>query len=163
MKFHQVAIYAINHVKTVGLYKDMGFMNWSYDIATLAMHGVRGDKILTAKMAFNYEYFKDGKELEVITYVGDSHHHISGRVAQCVPFISHMSTYIDDALDAATFYCDKFGVRLVHRFDTYNHVNPKIAGKLRFREAIIDTRHLFGYDIKFIQRLTEGPWELNVE
>ena len=29
----------------------------------------------------------------------------------------------------------------------------------RFREAIIGTHDIFGYDVKFIQRLTEGPWE----
>jgi hypothetical protein len=135
----------------------LGFDEWMHDKATLVKPTLLSQRLIS-RMAFNYQFSNEVK-LEMFTYEGVSHHHEAGRVGSD-PFLSHMSTYVDDAVETATFYCDKMGLRVVHHYESYNHTNKVIAGKKRFREVMIGTRHLFGYDVKFLQTLTEGPWEI---
>lgn len=159
--FHQVAMYCPMHLHAVDAFKNMGYENWSHDTAYLVGIGDFHGLNLKGTMSFCYDFIGGGQELEVVTYDGNSHHHREGRIRYSSdPFISHMSAHVDNAFTNAIVYSKKLGVDIIHTFETFNHTNPAIAGKKRFREAIIGTRHLFGYDVKFIERITKGPWEV---
>lgn len=152
-EFHQVAIYVpwSQHDTAVDMFKLFGYSEWITDEADLI--GVAGNEAMEthARMSFNYE-FLGGKELEIVSYEGDSHHHRAGRADQM--FISHMSVHVDNANGYANRWAWALGVDVVHSFDTFNHRNPALieSGKT-FRERIIGTRHIIGFDVKFIERL----------
>lgn len=171
-EFHQVAIHVEPemHDVAVKLLGITGNDEWSHDRAALvgeawdtwskSMVPMESEAI----MSFNYQML-NGRELEIVSYVGGSHHDLSGvRRANPNGFISHMSTMCDDAEEEASDFIARVSeegraVQVVHRFDTFNHVNPHVAGKKRFREVVVGTRDIVGFDLKFIQRLYEGPWE----
>ncbi len=159
--FHQVAMYCQDHYKAINALTTLGYGDWSHDKAYLVGIGDFHGMNMRGEMSFCYDFIGGGQELEVVTYDGNSHHHREGRVlASSDPFISHMSTHVLNSYDMALKYSYMLNVEIIHTFETFNHINPAIAGKKRFREAIIGTRHLFGYDVKFIERITEGPWEV---
>jgi hypothetical protein len=161
--FHQIAMYAEDHDQAVGALRHLGYTGWAEDTATL-VGDMRGNtSVIQGRMSFNYDFIP-GRELEIITYKGISHHDRSGMIDRMfgIPFLSHMSAHVDDIDSIEKEILSAIGrsdVRVVHRFETFNHTNPAIAGKKRFKEVIFGTRHLYGYDTKIIQRLTEGPWE----
>lgn len=160
--FHQVALYVPDHDAGLNMLRALGYNNWSHDRATLVGFLEDGTNIVTeGRMSFNYDVL-GGRELELLTYYGDSHHHRSGRVAQDgsgAPFISHMSAHVEDAHRRGHEMADALRVPVVHEFETFNHHNPAIAGTKRFRELILGTRDTLGFDIKLIERLYHGPFE----
>lgn len=170
-EFHQVAIHVEPemHEVAVKLLGITGNDEWSHDHATLVGEAWNGVEMVhmasEAAMSFNYQML-NGRELEIVSYIGGSHHDLSGvRATNPNGFISHMSTMCADAEEEASNFIAQvsedadIALRVVHRFDTYNHVNPHVAGKKRFREVVVGTREVAGFDLKFIQRLYEGPWE----
>ena len=170
-EFHQVAIHVPfdHHDTAVAMLSKLGNGEWSHDAATLvgeawdATAGMYKESRIQGLMSFNYTML-GGRELEVLSYEGESHHSLAGTdLSNPNGFISHMSTHVDDADVAGAEWAAKFedqGVRVVHRFETFNHVNPAIREKKRFKEVVLGTRHVLGYDLKFIERLTEGPWTI---
>jgi len=166
-QFHQVAMYADDHWAAVNMLKDLGHTEWSHDSALLVGELRDGTPILTCGlMSFNYTMLP-GQELEILTYLGDSHHMREGRAVlrhpehvTVPPFIAHMSAHVHNADAKAEKICDRLGVDWSYRFETYNHTNLHIMGKKRFREVMIETREKLGHDLKLIQRLTDGPWTI---
>lgn len=172
-EFHQVAIHVPDHQhqESVDMLSVLGHSEWTTDTASLfgemwnpqtAMYEVSS---VEGMMSFNYTML-GGRELEVLSYRGRSHHSLMGTtISNPRGFISHMSAHTEDVeRDAAAVIrnLELAGMpsRVVHRFETFNHTNPAIAGKKRFKEVVIGTRFWIGYDIKFIQRLAEGPWTI---
>lgn len=168
-EFHQVAIHVpeVSHELAVSMLRMMGHLEWIEDEADLigwTWNPARQEMVpsqIHGHMSFNYSML-GGRELEIISYTGDdSHHKISGtEYHNPNGFISHMSVNCEDAEDTAMMLVGRFypDARIVHQFETFNHRNPAIAGKRRFKEVVLGTRHIIGFDIKMIQRLTNGPF-----
>lgn len=152
LKFHQVAIYCWNPLLQVQWWEDNGFGDWHFDQALLVGQdrGVQVSK--KATMAFNYDIMP--LELEYVSYHGprNSVDERSGSV----PFLSHLSTIVEDVDDEMGRIEKETGLRPYHQFVTEGHTNPKVKFKKRFKEAIYDTRFVLGFDIKLIQRV---PWD----
>lgn len=157
-KFHQVAIYSDTHDATVQDYRHIGAEEWVEDQSTIIGYVNEGpDEVkLFARKSFNYTFLHDGLELEVLTFKGPSHHHQGGRVnVGGVPFLSHMAAYADDALSIGQFYASRCGTVVCADFKSFDHTSEQmIKRKLRFHEVIVDMRKMFGYDFKFIQKIT---------
>lgn len=155
-KFHQIAMYVQDPEEAVRRLTVAGYTDWTYDEATLVGH-VMGAPIETrGQMFFNYE-FSNG-ELEFLHYRGPSWHSRAGRTDEAGNtitgnFISHQSAYTDD-LDTDVKKMVYAGFTVIQEFETRDHINPYLLQKAeRFREAIFDTRSLFGFDLKLIQRV----------
>ncbi len=171
--FHQVAMYCplgeAQAEAAVDLWKDQGFANWITDTSLLvgyydedyvAEKGLRvGGQIQTrAMMWFNYDIMA-GMELEFLAYENVRGHHRwdgigSGNPMYTYePFITHMSTYVDDVILEARKMKRFFGFPPYHRFITTGNTNPAVKGKKRFIECIFATRSMIGYDLKLIQKV----------
>lgn len=167
-EFHQVAIHVPedHHELAVNMLRMMGHLEWIEDEADLVgetWNPFTGEYVqseIHGHMSFNYSMLA-GRELEIISYTGDSHHKLSGTEERNPNgFISHMSVNSNDAERQSAAIIERFDgdVRVVHRFETFNHRNPAIAGKRRFKEVVLGTRNIIGFDVKIIERLTEEPW-----
>lgn len=156
LKFHQVAIYCLDIDAAVARWIRMGYKNWSHDHALL--DGIdRGDVILKrARMAFNYDILP--LELEYVSYMGPRN--LRDQRDGSEPFLSHLSTMVEDVDETAARLLADFGLAPYHQFVTRNHSNPHVKGKKRFKEAIYDTTPMLGFDIKLIQRV---PWDYGQE
>jgi len=156
LKFHQVAIYHHNPEQAILWWSNLGFGNWHRDHAILQglEDGLESQK--SATMVFNYDIMP--LELEYVSYHGPRNQHDPRDGSQ--PFISHLSTIVDDVDQKAYELTITLGRAPYHRFVTGKHTNPNVVGKKRFREAIFDTASLFGFDIKLIQRV---PWSYDGE
>ena len=151
LKFHQVAVYHIRPDTAVHEWAGMGYSNWVSDVATLigTEWGHRSEKV--GEMWFNYDILP--MELEYVHYSTTTRHSGDGRTGH-IPFISHMSTYVEDVDDTVKRISEEHDVEPYHKFQTSGHLNPSVKERgLTFREAIYDTRHLLGFDIKLIQRI----------
>jgi hypothetical protein len=167
-QFHQVAIYVPDGIdEAVAAWKNLGYNDWIEDhadlVGTLSDSFVStGDPFITttrrpprdvvthAHMAFNYDIMP--MELEFLHYKGESRWQgTEGRGMS--PFISHMSTYVDDVVMESRVLAAFLKRQPFHRFITKNHSNPGVKGKKRFIESIFDTRSLLGYDLKMIQKV----------
>jgi hypothetical protein len=157
LKFHQVAIYHADPDDAIQFWVDAGYDNWHEDQATLVgtEHGESSQK--DAQMFFNYDVMP--LELEYVHYSTEYRNSRDMRDGH-PPFISHLSTYVEDLDDEVQRIREEFAQDPYHRFLTYNHENPNVVGVKRFREAIFDTSNLLGYDIKLIQRV---PWDYEEE
>jgi hypothetical protein len=166
-QFHQVAMFLPPYVhmeEAKRIYNLLGFHNWMEDRAILRGHyrdprsdGRRAEvwqaSEVPAWMQFNYDAMP--MELEFLKYGNGLHRHL-GRVHDKKPFISHMSTYVDDVIEGIE-RMRAAGFNLpYHRFVTQAHTNPHVVGKKRFIETIFATDHLIGYDLKLIQKV---PWD----
>lgn len=156
-QFHQVAIFTANRDESVRKYMDLGYHNWVYDNADL-MGVLNGEVTITkARMAFNYDIFPG--ELEFLEYQGPNRHALEGRDGR-TPFISHMSTYVEDVCASSMILYRELGILPYHKFVTANNTNPAVAGKKRFVECIYNYRDTLGYDIKLIEKV---PWNYNMD
>ena len=154
-QFHQVAIFTDDQGAALWQYYKLGYERWIHDTAELKglLHG---EEVITkADMAFNYDIMP--MELEFLTYHGPNRHAQEGRTGR-IPFISHMSVYVDDVRAEASQLYTNHEMLPYHRFITQNHSNPNVIGKKRFIECIYDTRVLLGYDLKLIQKVA---WDFN--
>lgn len=149
-QFHQVAIFTNDVYKSMAPYIGMGYDRWILDTADL--EGVLfGEEIVTkATMAFNYDIMP--MELEFLQYEGPNRHADAGRDG-VVPFITHMSTYVDDVKETSHAMYHELGRLPYHRFITNNNTNPAVRGKKRFIECIYDFRDELGYDLKMIEKV----------
>lgn len=164
-KFHQVAIYTPKFDTALDAWVDLGFTNWSYDRAVLK--GVLNTAAVyddpkwevsetNARMAFNYDIFPTGTEVELLQYNGPLHEWKTKGKDAGEAFISHVSVYTED-LEADVKRCEmEWGRTPYHLFTTGHHTNPRVRGKKSFTETIIPMRDLFGYDVKFIQKVEWG-------
>ena len=159
LKFHQVAIYTRDITTSVMWWEEMGYKGWVFDSATLT--GVerpeRGADYRQASkvghMAFNYDVLPC--ELEYVWYDSPTRHPFDDRDGTD-PFISHMSTYVADIKDEISrLYVDQ-AIQPYHRFHTSEHHNPGLPEGTYFEEAIYDTRHILGFDLKLIQKCKRG-------
>lgn len=150
-QFHQVAIFTANIAKSMSPYQNMGYNNWIIDTADL--EGILYEEEVTtqATMAFNYDIMP--MELEFLQYEGPNRHSNAGRNG-AIPFITHMSTYVDDVKESAEKIFGELGMLPYHRFITNNNTNPAVRGKKRFIECIYDLRDTIGYDLKLIEKVT---------
>jgi len=156
--FHQVAMYCgslAGMTAAIARLSDMGFTEWSHDVAHLEGTINGNPASSTAYMAFNYEVLP-GIEYELLVYDGqtrwDGHLYEAPDIG--MPFISHISYHVDDIDAEVAEMTERFG-HPIQAFETHDHTNPRIQGKKRFNEVIFGTRELFGHDIKLIQRI---PW-----
>ena len=161
-QFHQVAIFCPRGTPlsaATAPYEDLGYDNWIEDRAVLvgafrmpnsseAPENWVNSKV-EAHMLFNYDSMP--MELEFLKYYSGVHRH-RDRVNELSPFISHMSTYVDDVVEEIGRMRPLFGLPY-HRFVTTEHTNPNVVGKKRFIEAIFNTREVLGYDLKLIQKV----------
>lgn len=156
-QFHQVAIFTADRDAAVEKYEALGYNNWVFDDADL-LGVLNGEPVITkARMAFNYDIFPG--ELEFLEYRGPNRHSLEGRDGT-QPFISHMSTYVEDVFAASMILYREAGILPYHKFVTANNTNPAVAGKKRFVECIYDYRDVLGYDLKLIQKV---PWNYDAD
>jgi hypothetical protein len=165
--FHQVAMFCPlgedQALRAVDFWRDQGFGRWITDTSLLVGryddsyegydHG--GLQVQTkATMFFNYDIMA-GMELEFLAYENvRGKHRWSGTIMHpSDPFITHMSTYVDDVKLEARKMTRFFGFPPYHRFITTNNTNPAVHGKKRFIECIFATRDLIGYDVKLIEKV----------
>lgn len=175
-RFHQLAMYTDKPEFAVQTMTKLGYTEWIHDEATLTGE-VGGKQFQTrGKMWFNYElygdkgfegdagpgqWFRRPSEMEFLQYEGYSWHEAAGRTVNGgqlpeggEPFISHMSVYVDDALIHAERLYDKYGLEVIQWFETSDHINKHLKDKKQtFLEFIFDTRLIFGYDLKIIQKV----------
>lgn len=160
--FHQVAIYTHNVEASVRGYKSLGFRGWTYDECLL-----KGMRIINNEwqevsthgvMAFNYDIMP--MELEFLHYEGGEHRHREREQLSRVPFISHMSVHVKSVTETMDWMRSVYSMVPYHVFVTNDHTNQMVAGIKRFIECIYDTRSMFGYDIKCIERI---PHDSTVE
>jgi len=151
LKFHQVAIYHNKPELAVDAWMDMGFDNWSEDTALLVGAEFGDPSVKEGHMFFNYDILP--MELEYVHYSTGRRHNRDPRDGS-EPFISHMSTYVEDLEHELARIQADVGMEPYHRFTTQDHSNPVVVErKMRFKEAIFNTRSFLGYDIKLIQRV----------
>ena len=155
LKFHQVAIYTDNVMRDITMWKDMGYEEWSYDTAKLVGKDRGVPTIKQATMAFNYDILP--LELEYVSYNGPRNREDERTGFDA--FLSHCSTIVHDVEEKMLELKQKHGLEPYHQFVTQDHTNPNVQGIKRFKEAIYDTRHLLGFDIKLIQRV---PWDFRL-
>lgn len=153
-QFHQVAVYTASIDESVELYEKLGFERWIVDHATLHGKIFHQDRWMETKveatMAFNYDTMP--MEMEFLHYhSGLNRHGLLGKHGD-PPFISHMSTYVDDVIQAIKDLVPTLGFPY-HMFVTQGHTNVAVAGKKRFIEAIFNTSDRIGYDLKLIQKV----------
>ena len=151
LKFHQVAIYHSKPEMAIDFWIDAGYTNWSEDTALLVGTEFGDPSVKEGHMFFNYDIMP--MELEYVHY-DTGHRHRRDLRDGFEPFISHMSTYVED-LDAELLrISQESGMDPYHLFVTQDHTNPVVVErKLRFKEAIYNTRSFLGYDVKLIQRV----------
>ena len=151
LKFHQVAIYHSHPERAVDFWMDLGFDGWSEDTALLVGTEFGDPSVKEGHMFFNYDVLP--LELEYVHYDSGRRHNRDPRDGN-PPFISHMSTYVED-LDAEVKRIEQETSMIpYHRFVTQKHSNPVVVErKIRFKEAIYHTRTLMGFDLKLIQRV----------
>jgi hypothetical protein len=154
-KFHQVAMYCGSVAgieRSVKMFKDMGFVNWTFDTALLdgVIDGLPAQA--TGYMAFNYDILP-GIEYELLAYDGQTRWDLAP-IYHGERFISHISYHVEnleaEMADLAVLYGPPIQV-----FETHQHTNEVIKGVKRFKEAIFNTREHYGHDIKLIERI---PW-----
>jgi hypothetical protein len=154
-KFHQVAMYCGSlkgMERAEARFEQMGFGDWTHDIARL-VGTIRGEPAeCVAYMAFNYDILP-GIEYELLVYDGPTRWNGTGAYSM-TPFISHISYHVEDLSSEVRRMTARYG-HAVQAFETHDHTNDTIKGQRRFNEVIFDTREEFGHDIKLIQRL---PW-----
>lgn len=166
-QFHQVALFLPPYVymdEAIKAYHLLGFHNWMEDRAVLRGHyrdprsnpknpnAWQASEVF-AHMQFNYDSMP--MELEFLKYDSGLHRHCD-RLKERVPFISHMSTYVDDVIEGIDRMVQCGFDLPFHRFVTQEHSNPHVVGKKRFIEAIFATQDRIGYDLKLIQKV---PWD----
>ena len=174
-RFHQMAIYTDKPEFAVKQMKALGYTEWIHDQATLT--GEVGGKQFSSegRMWFNYEFYGDAglqgdavphwqrrpSELEFLEYAGYSWHEAAGRTERngqlpegAEPFLSHMSCYVNDAEPEVDRLYKEYGLEVIQWFATSDHLNKYLKDKKQtFYEFIFDTRLMFGYDLKIIQRV----------
>lgn len=154
-KFHQVAMYCgslANMRDAIDNFSLLGCDEWTHDVSELdgLIRGKPAKSI--AYMAFNYQILP-GIEYELLVYDGATRWDHHGMPDDSGRFISHLSYHVDDALEAAMELWP--ALPIIQSFETHNHTNEAIKGVKRFKEVILEGHHVFGHDIKLIQRV---PW-----
>ncbi|HEY7416186.1 MAG TPA: hypothetical protein VH593_13415 [Ktedonobacteraceae bacterium] len=132
----------------VDLYSKNGFKNWVYDVCTQTGYGRY--KTITVHLAYNYDMYP-GHEFEIVHYSHDERNLFIDR-----PFVLSHIGYHTDSVEYEVRSMNFMGVKPLYKFVTLTHTNEAIVGKKRFKEALFDTRNLYGFDMKAIQRI---PWE----
>ncbi len=154
-KFHQVAMYCgtlSNMAVAIEKFTRLGMDEWTHDTAELDGQILGSPAKATGYMAFNYQILP-GIEYELLVYDGATRWDTGGMPSSDGLFISHLSYHVDDAHEAAMEMWPDLPV--IQTFETHNHTNEHIRGEKRFREVILGGHHVFGHDIKLIERL---PW-----
>lgn len=149
--FHQVALYTYDIADSVAFLSSLGFDEWHSDTATLEGFYQGNECKVNAEMAFNYQIL-GGRELEFVSYEDHPeplYQHSTGKL----PFLSHLSAYVDNVAAAVENIREEHGHSPYHLFQTGNHTNPRVAGKKFFREAIYDTRAEIGFNLKLIEKV----------
>lgn len=177
-RFHQLAMYVDDPEFSVQQMQRLGYTEWIHDQATLTGEVYGNPMESLGMMWFNYEFYgaeekRDfvphdlghtlkvtrASEMEFLKYEGHSWHEEAGRTenggdVKYEPFISHMSVYVDDAEAEVKRLGEDFGLDVIQWFHTGNHINKYLKEKKQtFYEFIFDTRLLFGYDLKIIQKI----------
>lgn len=161
-KFHQVAFYTPRFETALDSWDNLGFRNWSHDHAVLkgvlnmapVYEEPKWEVVETpARMAFNYDILNGGGEYELLAYQGRLHEWKTRGKDAGEGFISHISTYTEDLQKDVTRCELEWGRTPYHLFTTGQHVNPRVRGRKRFTETIIPMKDIFGFDIKFIQKV----------
>jgi hypothetical protein len=158
--FHQVSIDFIDEVSmltAVEAFERMGYHDWVIDRATMECELPSGTKVsYEAVMYFNYTILGGGLELELMCNHG---FYLTGRGPKddADSYVSHHSVHVDN-LDETIKAMAAFGLTPAIRFTTTNHTNPAIAGKRHFKEAVFATQPIFGFDMKFIERVWDDGY-----
>jgi hypothetical protein len=137
----------------------LGAVDWIFD--TVKFSGsVFGEKTESteAKLNFNYDLIP-GVEFEILEYTdGINWHEDRGSIYSNLPFISHLGLHIDDWEE----FCSlrnrlvASGCDIAQSADTFEHSNPDVPDTRRYHYLIMNTIHLFGFDLKLIYRKEVG-------
>jgi hypothetical protein len=138
--------------KSITEFKQMGYVNWTYDTATLDGTIDGHPALATGYMAFNYDILP-GIEYELLAYDGQTRWD-DQPIFHGERFISHISYHVEN-LEAEVADLTVLYGPPVQVFETHGHTNEAIKDTKRFREAIFNTREHYGHDIKLIERI---PW-----
>ena len=144
-----IAIYTNTLGKTIAMYNQLGHSQVGQDSCVFdgVFHGER--KTVTAYMAF-FNTIVPGVLVEILQYgTGNPFGFVDGRS----PFVAHHAGYVDDVDEAAGKLADATGTIVHSRFSTHEHTNPEIIGMFRFKEAIVGTKDVLGYDYKLMQKI----------
>jgi hypothetical protein len=163
-EFYQIGVYcesrAILDLFVEGLYH-MGFDEWTRDVADHISERIDKHPIdwtplrIQAHMAFNYQIFP-GKEFELMYWwhpytpvKNHPFHYVRGIEQVCMTY-KVKDTWIEEQR-----LWEQFGLRPVYRFTSWDHENPQVKGRARYRDIMYDTYADLGYNLRFSAKL---PW-----
>jgi hypothetical protein len=179
MKFviEQLAIVPVNPILAFELLSAMGATDWAFD--TVTAEGTVYDQQTknVGKLAFNYQLgggpvseltrgnFPKPIEFEVLEYETgdnwiDAQRRTYGDNMGAMPVVSHLGMHVSDAMLAEwKKFFEERNIPIAQEVNTLNHTNPVIAGKRQYTYCIFETRHILGFDLKFIVRREVGRSE----
>jgi hypothetical protein len=144
----QVAIASGNPQQIIEQMSIFGCNKWHHDevVAKGKVFGVEAENV--AELHFNYQL---GFELEILKYNQGPNWH-QQRNPNCYTgpaFLSHMG------LHATPEHMEQLYNKLpiAQEVWTHSHSNPAIAGKRKYHYVVFDTRDMFGFDLKLIERV----------
>lgn len=77
-----------------------------------------------------------------------------GALSHHIPVPSHIGTHVPNAVKAASEWATYLGVKVAQAVETVRHTNEYLLERnRRYRYVILDTRHILGADLKFIERI----------
>lgn len=151
LPFEQVAIQVEDIDQTIDFLGLLGLNDWSHD--EVRARGYVGGKSETnvAHLAFNYQ--AGPFELELIQYVAGPNW-LEDRYGQKAG-LSHIGIHTDNMYLTYDLLMERFKgeIAIAQEVITETHYNPKIPANRHYWYVILATRHMFGFDLKLIQRL----------
>ena len=167
IEFEQVAIATRSkdtQSRILGFLKHMGYEDQAHDrvIAKGTVRAAPSKLPVENRAHLGFVYGFIPHEFEVLHYVpGEGPHWLASYLPHNgAPIFSHVGAHVDD-VDEATKTWVSQGFSIVQQVETVSHTNPFLIENGRtFRYAVVGTRQLLGFDIKFIQRLEKPKVEL---
>ena len=149
-KIEQVAIYSKNPGKLIKALEIIGCDEWHHD-HVVAEGEVNGKQSTNeADLAFNYQL--GDFEFEILNYTSGDNWHRSRMREDDAPFLSHLGVHVDD-VDSIKLELMRADIKVIQEVKTKSHTNKVIKDKRTYHYVIFDTRDLFGFDLKLIQRI----------
>lgn len=147
-KIEQIAIYSNQPEKLIKALEIIGCDDWIHDhvVAGGKVYGAAGTN--EADLAFNYQL--GNFEFEILHYTKGNHWHKNRKNE--APFLSHLGVHVDN-IESIKEKLTKQGIKIAQEVKTKSHTNEMIKNKRNYHYIIFDTRLLFGFDLKLIQRI----------
>jgi hypothetical protein len=161
----QIAIFSRDPQRTKQMFaKFFDIVEWADDHVVANGRVFGQDARNNADLAFNYQLMGKGLEFEILHYPPSKDNpnwlEKTGNGTNCgvQAGFSHLGMHVDD--NAMRFFLERaqaMGIGIAQEVYTESHTNPAIKDSRRYHYVILDTRVLFGFDLKLIERLPYDP------